>query len=142
MSSPLKQVSGRRLPPISSKGGNTSNASSNHSVDRTNRQNISKSAGAGSCCGGPLSSPLSRYQQKDSSENKKTSPRNNHRNHQVEIENVFEQGPFRSPLLDFKHGLAGLAPPPVKESESDPSIFLHGMLLVLLLLVVLVSSRN
>ena len=115
MSNPLKQVGGRRLPPLASNNGGSGASSTNS--PKVTRKKLSKSAGGAET---NASSPFF----KNHFENKK-------RNFDVDIESAFQQGPFRSPLMDLKRSLdvANFPPPSKQNKTSDPTIFLHGMFL-------------
>ena len=117
MSNPLKQVGSRRLPPLASKNGGT--GSSNNSPKIT-RHKLSKSAGGGNSSGTTNSSSV--FFKDHHPENR------NIRGFDIDIESAFQQGPFRSPLVDLKRCLdvANLPPPTKQNKTSDPTIFLHG----------------
>ena len=119
MSNPLKQVGSRRLPPLASKGGGS--GSSNNSP-KTTRHKLSKSAGGGNGSGTTTNSNSPSFFKDHNPENR------NMWSFDIDIESAFQQGPFRSPLVDLKRCLdvANLPPPSKQNKTNDPTIFLHG----------------
>lgn len=121
MSTPSKQVSSRRLPPIS-------NGTSPHNRSRRNESAASNTRST------PVSTSSTTPQENSNEKRKyrKTSQNYHQQQHQQkqshqfpDIENAFQQGPFRFPLQD----ISPLLPlsPPSKQNKPDPIVFLHGI---------------
>lgn len=118
MSSPSKQVGSRRLPPISN-GGTLSpyNRSDKLSSSRDRNESASTTRSNGS------SSSTAQEGNEKRKYNRNTN-HNHHHHHHQDIENAFQQGPFRVPLKDI--GFLIQSSPPMKQNKPDHALFLHG----------------